>query len=180
MFCPVKFTRLKFCPFQVLPLPSYAPSKFWPFQVLTLSSCARFRFQNWRLKMRATTNKQNLFGKREIICSHCLIIETLLAKTGSWKIAFFFLKILHAFLKNLFENHHPLFKNRLWPLSEKHFLPEILLPNVDFSRKFWRKKQNIRHFKTFHERFFKVSRFVHTVFKLLTLQNDFLSYFTID
>jgi len=85
-----------------------------------------------------------------------------------------------AFLKNLFENHHPLFKNRLWPLSEKHFLPEILLPNVDFSRKFWRKKQNIRHFKTFHERFFKVSRFVHTVFKLLTLQNDFLSYFTID
>ena len=50
--------------------------------------------------MRATTNKQNLFGKREIICSHCLIIETLLAKTGSWKITSCFLKNPGCIFKN--------------------------------------------------------------------------------
>ncbi|WP_149867595.1 hypothetical protein [Bartonella apihabitans] len=50
--------------------------------------------------MRATTNKQNLFGKREIICTQGLIIETLLAKTGSWKITSCFLKNPACIFKN--------------------------------------------------------------------------------
>lgn len=91
----------------------------------------------------------------DTVCTQSLIIKTRSFKSRLLKNCFLlFKKDPGAFLKNLFENHHPLFKNRLWPLPEKHFLPEILLPNVDFSKKFWRKKQNIRHFKTFHERFF--------------------------
>ena len=91
----------------------------------------------------------------DTVCTQSLIIKTRSFKSRLLKNCFLlFKKDPGAFLKNLFENHHPLFKNRLWPLSGKHFLRAMMLLRVEFLRKFWREKQNIRRFKTFHERFF--------------------------